>query len=106
MIFRALAKRGKRPAALPIIGACRRYRKPGLPTFKAARLHLAPRQIAGSDRQMTSPMYGSFSASAFKSIPVKTKAAQNFKMAGWNQFPNAGKNSAENKAVSVNNSAP
>ncbi len=63
MIFRALAKRGKRPAALPIIGACRRYRKPGLPTFKAARLHLAPRQIAGSDRQMTSPMYGSFSAS-------------------------------------------
>jgi hypothetical protein len=32
MMFRALAKRGKRPAALPIIGACRRYRKPGFPT--------------------------------------------------------------------------
>jgi hypothetical protein len=37
---------------------------------------------------------------------MKTKAAQNFQMAGGIKFPNALKNLAQNKAVSVKNSAP
>jgi hypothetical protein len=91
MIFRVLSKCGRRPAALPITGACR----PDIASCRVAHVQERSATIwlppnRKRQRSMSSSMYGRFSASSSTrhstsrrvsvQHPMKTKAAQNFKM--------------------------
>jgi hypothetical protein len=116
MIFRVLSKCGRRPAALPITGACRHDSascRVAHVQERSATIWLPPNRK--QQRSMSSSMYGRFSASSSNSAFNKpagfcpasdeNESSTEFQNGGRNQFPNATKNLMENKAVSLNNTA-
>jgi hypothetical protein len=112
MIFRALSKCGRPPAALPITGACRHdiasYRVAHAQAH-SAKVWLPPNRK--QQRLMSSSMCGSSSVSnsnsafnrlaGFWPASDENESSTEFPNDGRNQFPNAPKKRAENKAISV-----
>jgi hypothetical protein len=116
MIFRLCpsAAYGRRHCLL-LVRADTTSQAAGLPTFKFARQQSGLRQNRKQQRSMSSSMSGSFSASSSNSAFNKpagfcpasgeNESSTEFQNGERNQFPNALENLAENKAVSVKNSA-